>query len=191
MKAMDAISRLLKPRSVAIIGASGDVAKTSGRPVSYLVKHGFTGDIYPVNPKAGRIGELACYPDVASLPAAPDVGIVLLGAERAHLAVRDLAARGTAAAIVLASGYTETGEEGALRQKQLMEAAGKMRILGPNTIGLVNVTDRIVLSATPALHTFGLTMLFGIAFAWLLSPCFRPADATRRPVPTDDPLHAH
>ena len=77
---------------------------------------------------------------------------MLLGAERAHLAVRDLAARGAAAAIVLASGYTETGEEGARRQKQLLEAAGSMRILGPNTIGLVNLTDNIVLSATGALE---------------------------------------
>lgn len=149
---MDAISRLLKPRSVAVIGASADAGKTAGRPVSYLVKHGFAGDIYPVNPKADRIGDLPCYPDIASLPAVPDVGIVLLGAERAHLAVRDLAARGTAAAIVLASGYTETGEEGARRQRQLIEAAGSMRILGPNTIGLVNLTDNIVLSATGALE---------------------------------------
>jgi len=149
---MDPISRLLKPRSVAIIGASADAAKTAGRPVSYLVKHGFAGDIYPVNPKVDRIGDLTCYPDIASLPAVPDVGIVLLGAERAHLAVRDLAARGTAAAIVLASGYSETGEDGARRQKQLVEAAGSMRILGPNTIGLVNLTDNIVLSATGALE---------------------------------------
>lgn len=149
---MNAISRLLQPRSVAIIGASADAAKTAGRPVSYLRKHGFAGDIYPVNPKVDRIGDLVCYPDIASLPAVPDVGIVLLGAERAHLAVRDLAARGTAAAIVLASGYTETGEEGARRQQQLIEAAGDMRILGPNTIGLVNLTDSIVLSATGALE---------------------------------------
>jgi acyl-CoA synthetase (NDP forming) len=152
MNDMDAISRLIKPRSVAVIGASADASKTAGRPVSYLVKHGFAGELYPVNPKASRIGELPCYPDVASLPTAPDVGIVLLGAERAHLAVRDLAARGTAAAIVLASGYTETGEVGARRQKQLLDAAGSMRILGPNTIGLVNLTDNIVLSATGALE---------------------------------------
>ena len=149
---MDAISRLLKPRSVAVIGASADPAKTAGRPVAYLQKHGYAGAIHPVNPKADRIGELVCYPDVAALPEVPDVGIVLLGAERAHLAVRDLAARGCAAAIVLASGYTETGEEGARRQKQLVEAAGSMRILGPNTIGLVNLTDSIVLSATGALE---------------------------------------
>ncbi|WPG41433.1 acetate--CoA ligase family protein (plasmid) [Variovorax sp. EBFNA2] len=152
MNAMSPISRLLHPRSVAVIGASADVTKTAGRPVSYLVKHGFSGAIYPVNPKVERIGELTCYPDVASLPGVPDVGIVLLGAERAHLAVRDLAARGCAAAIVLASGYTETGEEGARRQQQLIEAAGDMRILGPNTIGLVNLSDNIVLSATGALE---------------------------------------
>jgi len=149
---MDAIDRLLKPRSVAVIGASGDPTKTAGRPVSYLLKHGFAGAIYPVNPKLDRIGALPCYPDIGALPEVPDVAIVLLGAERAQGAVRELAARGCAAAIVLASGYTETGEAGARRQAQLREAAGRMRILGPNTIGLVNLTDRIVLSASGALE---------------------------------------
>lgn len=148
---MDAISRLLKPRSVAIIGASADMNKTAGRPVAYLRKHGFSGDIYPVNPRVESIGGLRCYPDIASLPQVPDVGIVLLGAERAHLAVHELAQRGTTAAIVLASGYTETGEAGARRQQQLREAAGSMRLLGPNTIGLVNLTDNITLSASGAL----------------------------------------
>lgn len=149
---MNSIERLLQPRSVAVIGASADPTKTAGRPVSYLLKHSFAGRIYPVNPKVAEISGLECFPDVSSLPETPDVGIVLLGAERAHLAVRELAARGTAAAIVLASGYTETGEQGARRQQQLMEAAGSMRILGPNTIGLVNLTDSIVLSATGALE---------------------------------------
>lgn len=148
---MDAIERLIRPRSVAVIGASADPAKTSGRPVSYLRKHGFAGAIYPVNPKVADVGGLACYTDVASLPDVPDVGLVLLGAERAHIAVRELSEKGAAAAIVLASGYTEAGAEGAARQKQLMEAAGSMRLLGPNTIGLVNLTDNIVLSASGAL----------------------------------------
>jgi acyl-CoA synthetase (NDP forming) len=148
---MNGIERLIRPRSVAVIGASADPGKTSGRPVSFLLKHGFAGEIYPVNPKVGAISGRACYPDVASLPDVPDVGLILLGAERAHIAVRELSERGAAAAIVLASGFTETGTEGAERQKQLMEAAGSMRILGPNTIGLVNLTDNIVLSASGAL----------------------------------------
>ncbi|UYO93560.1 acetate--CoA ligase family protein [Pollutimonas sp. M17] len=149
---MNAISRLLKPRSVAIIGASADSRKTAGRPVAYLRKHGFAGDIYPVNPRVDNIDGLPCYPDIASLPAVPDVGIVLLGADRAHSAVAELSRLGAAAAIVLASGYSETGEEGTSRQAQLIEAAGNMRILGPNTIGLVNLTDNIVLSASGALE---------------------------------------
>lgn len=149
------ISRLVRPRSVAVIGASADPAKTAGRPVSYLTRHGFDGAIYPVNPKVETIDGLRCYADIASLPEVPDVGIVLLGAERAHLAVRELAQRGTGAAIVLASGYTETGETGARRQAELLEAAGNMRLLGPNTIGLVNVTDGIPLSASGALEMEG------------------------------------
>ncbi len=152
MNPVNPISRLMRPRSVAVIGASADAGKTAGRPIAYLRKHGFEGDIYPVNPRVDSIEGLRCYPDVASLPAVPDVGIVLLGAERAHKAVQDLSVRGTAAAIVLASGYSETGEEGVRRQAQLIEAAGAMRILGPNTIGLVNLTDSIVLSASGALE---------------------------------------
>ena len=149
---MNIISRLMRPQRVAVIGASADITKTAGRPVAYLLKHGFVGAVYPVNPKATEICGLPCYPDIASLPEVPDVGIVLLGAERAHQAVKELSQIGCAAAIVLASGYTEVGEEGAKRQAELIQAAGVMRILGPNTIGLVNITDGIVLSASGALE---------------------------------------
>lgn len=148
---MNRVWQLLRPRSVAVVGASADPAKTAGRPVAYLRKHGFDGHIYPVNPKAAEIAGLRCYPDVRSLPEAPDVAIVLLGAQRTQQAIRELAGIGAGAAIVLASGYSETGEEGARRQRELRDAAGAMRILGPNTIGLVNLTDRITLSASGAL----------------------------------------
>ncbi|WZB68416.1 acetate--CoA ligase family protein [Achromobacter xylosoxidans] len=147
---MNRVWQLLRPRSVAVVGASADPAKTAGRPIAYLRKHGFDGRIYPVNPKAAEIEGLRCYPDVRSLPEAPDVAIVLLGAQRTQQAIRELAGIGAGAAIVLASGYSETGEEGARRQRELRDAAGAMRILGPNTIGLVNLTDRITLSASGA-----------------------------------------
>ncbi len=149
---MNVLAKLFQPASVAVIGASADPRKTAGRPVAYLRKHGYPGQILPVNPKVEQIDGLPCYPDIASLPCVPDVAIVLLGAERAHLAVRELAEMGCAAAIVLASGYTETGAEGERRQRQLLQAAGKMRILGPNTIGLVNLTASIVLSPSGALE---------------------------------------
>ncbi len=148
---MESIQRLISPRSVAVIGASGDITKTSSKPIAYLKKHHFSGAIYPVNPRLDVIEGYKCYADIASLPETPDVALVLLGADRTIDAVRELAQRGTPAAIVLASGFAETGDTGAQRQQQLLEAAGEMRILGPNTIGLVNLTDNIVLSASGAL----------------------------------------
>lgn len=150
------LNQLLRPRSVAVIGASGDASKTAGRPVAYLQKHGFTGKLYPVNPKLTELatphGILPCYADIASLPEIPDVAIVLLGAKNAIAAVKALSEKGCSAAIVLASGFGETGEGGAALQIELKQAAGAMRLLGPNTLGLVNLTDKIVLSASGALE---------------------------------------
>ncbi|MBV8747656.1 MAG: acetate--CoA ligase family protein [Xanthobacteraceae bacterium] len=148
----NALDRLFNPRSVAILGASADPSKLTGRPVDYLKRHGFTGAIYPVNPRYLELSGLTCYPAVGALPEPADVGLVLLGADRVVEAVRDLARAGTVAAIVLASGFGETGAEGERRQHELREAAGAMRLLGPNTIGLVNVTGRIMLSASGAME---------------------------------------
>lgn len=146
---------LFRPRSVALIGASADAGKTAGRPLRFLRASGFAGTIWPVNPRHSTLDGLPCFPDVASLPDAPDVGLVLVGAERAETAVRALARRGAAAAIVLAGGYAEVGTEGARRQEALRTAAGSMRLLGPNTIGLVNLADGITLSASGALDVEG------------------------------------
>ncbi|MBV9629904.1 MAG: acetate--CoA ligase family protein [Xanthobacteraceae bacterium] len=148
----NALDRLFSPRSVAVLGASADPSKLTGRPVDYLKRHGFTGAIYPVNPRYQELAGLPCYPAVSALPTPPDVGLVLLGADRVVEAVRDLARAGTPAAIVLASGFGEAGAEGQQRQHELKQAAGRMRLLGPNTIGLVNVTDRIMLSASGAME---------------------------------------
>ena len=149
---MHPLDRLFHPRSIAIVGASADQDKLTGRPLAYLQKYGFTGTIYPVNPRCDSIAGLTCYPDVRSLPAPPDVGIVLLGAERVPDAIADLSKAGCAAAVILASGFAEAGAEGQQRQRDLMAAAGPMRLLGPNTIGLVNITDKIALSASNALQ---------------------------------------
>lgn len=153
---MNPLDALLNPKSVAVIGASADASKTSGRPVSYLLKHGFTGAIYPVNPKASEIQGLPCYASIEELPQAPDVGLVLLSAKRSIEAVRSLARIGCKAAVVLASGFAEAGEGGLDLQEELKAAAGSMRILGPNTIGLVNLSARIPLSASGALEVSNL-----------------------------------
>lgn len=149
---MAALDSLLRPRSVAIVGASSDTRKTAGKPLAYLKKHGYAGTLMPVNPKASHICDVPCYPDIEALPEAPDVAMVMLGAEKAVPAVQALAKLGTRNAIVLASGYAELGPQGAQLQDALKRAAGSMRLLGPNTIGLVNLTDGITLSASSALE---------------------------------------
>lgn len=143
---------LLNPASVAVVGASADPTKLNGRPITYLQRHGYRGQIFPINPRYDTIGDLKCYADASDLPTAPDLGLILVGANRVIESVRQLSEAGTKAAIVLASGFGETGEEGLARQTALREAAGDMRILGPNTIGLVNLTDGIILSASGAME---------------------------------------
>jgi acyl-CoA synthetase (NDP forming) len=148
---MNVLGKLLRPRSVAIVGASADEGKLNGRPLLYLEKYGFTGAVYPVNPRYQTIGKHPCYPEIAALPESPDVAIVLVSGSRVLDVVKQLAAIGAGAAIVLASGFGESGPEGRARQDELKHAAGTMRLLGPNTIGLVNISERIVLSASNAL----------------------------------------
>ncbi|MCZ4256597.1 acetate--CoA ligase family protein [Sulfitobacter sp. G21635-S1] len=150
---MTTIQAILNPKSVAVVGASNDPAKLTGRPIAYLQEQGFDGDIYPINPRYDEIAGLKCYGSAGDLPQAPDLGLVLVGANRVIDAVRDLSAKGTKAAVVLASGFGEAGEEGRARQEQLREAAGAMRLLGPNTIGLVNITDKIPLTASGAMES--------------------------------------
>ena len=149
---MSVIDAILNPKSVAVVGASNDPAKLTGRPIAYLQANGYTGTIYPINPKSDTVAGLKAYADPRDLPEAPDLGLVLVGANRVIEAVRQLSEAGTRACVVLASGFGEAGEEGRVRQEALREAAGGMRILGPNTIGLVNLTDRIALTASGAME---------------------------------------
>ena len=73
------LERLFRPRSVALIGASTDPKKIGGRPLHFLRKHGFEGEIWPVNPHAVEIEGYRSYPDVDSLPGVPDIAVVLVG----------------------------------------------------------------------------------------------------------------
>ena len=117
----------------------------------FLRLHGFTGNIWPINPRNEEIDGLPCYPNVADLPAPPDTAIILVDPSHAEQYLRDLAGMGCGAAIAIAGGYAEIGLKGAARQDRLRDAAGEMRLLGPNTIGAVNLVDRITLSASGAL----------------------------------------
>lgn len=131
---------LIRPRSLAIIGASDDRTRIGGRPIAYMQARGFDGALWPVNPKRDTVQGLPCFADVAALPGTPDVGLIAVPGAAALDAVEALGARGTKAAIMFTAGFAEVGEEGAAMQDRLVEAAKRhgMRLLGPNCLGLFN-----------------------------------------------------
>lgn len=138
--ASDSLAPLFRPRSVAIIGASDDPARISGRPVRYLREGGFKGPIFPVNPKRTLVQGLKAYPSVSALPEVPDVALVAVSAELTPGAVRECAQRGVKAAVLFSAGYAETSAEGRLVQEEIVAVAraGGMRVLGPNCLGVFN-----------------------------------------------------
>lgn len=130
---------LIAPRSVALVGTSSSAAKLTARPLSFLKRHGFAGDVYPVHPSADRIQGHRAYPDVRSIPAPVEHAYVMLDGDAAIEAVRDCAEAGVRVVSVLADGFAEAGPEGEARQTRLagiVRDAG-MLLIGPNSTGVV------------------------------------------------------
>lgn len=137
---------LLSPRSIAILGASDDLSRVNGRTLKYLLAKGYSGEIYPVNPRHARIGELRCYPSVEALPESVDLAVVALPARLVTQAVTDLGRHGVKSAIVFSSGFAETGATGRTLEEELAAAAraAGVRLCGPNCLGLINAFDRVM-----------------------------------------------
>ena len=136
----DLLTSALDPRSVAIIGASDNIHKIGGRPIYYMQRHGYTGTIYPVNPARDEIQGCKSYGSISALPEVPDLALVVVGGDKTLAAVEECAARGVKSAVIIASGFGETGAEGLELQQHMVakaRAAG-MRLYGPNTQGLAN-----------------------------------------------------
>ena len=134
-------SSLLAPRSVAVVGASADPQRIGGRVIAYMLERGYAGAIFPVNPNRAEIQGLKAYASVADLPEAPDAAIVAVPAASVVDVVAALATRGVGTAIVFSAGFAEVGPEGAILQDSMLAAARAhgMRILGPNTLGVLDV----------------------------------------------------
>ncbi len=143
-----ALRAALYPGSIAIIGASDNPNKIGGRPLVYLERFGFTGEVYPVNPSRPLTLGRRTFPDLASLPQVPDMVIVAVAGQAAVEAVQEAATRGVKVALVMASGFGETGPAGRAEEQKMVAAAraAGMRIVGPNTQGLANFGNGAVAS---------------------------------------------
>jgi acetate---CoA ligase (ADP-forming) len=149
------LEALFKPRSIAIFGASDDVTKIGGRPVQFLQKYGFRGTIYPINRKAGTLQSLPAFASLADLPEVPDLAVVAVPPEGVPEVVRDCAARGVRAAVVLSAGFSEMGEEGSRLQAEIGAVArsSAMRIVGPNCLGSIGVAEKSIATFSVALES--------------------------------------
>lgn len=134
------LSRLLSPRSIAVIGAS-DKPGRIGTQILYNVSTLFTGDIYPVNPRADSLLGHDVVPDISALPDGVDMAVIAVSAEMAVPAIDELADKGVGGVTLLTSGFSEGGDEGRARQAELdriIERTG-IQVLGPNCIGFMNL----------------------------------------------------
>jgi acyl-CoA synthetase (NDP forming) len=142
------IEYFFNPKSIAIIGASANLTKLSGRPIAALLKKKFAGAIYPVNPRYEEVGGLICYPSVGAIPGPVDTAIISVPIEGTLEALKQCAGKGVKAAVVFTSGFAETGSEGSALQTEIAGLAGKsgMRILGPNCLGLIYFRNAVMTS---------------------------------------------
>ena len=139
---------LISPKSIVIVGASNDSNKISGRALHYLVRDGYQGRLFAINPKYSDIEGVPCYPDLASLPETPELGVVAVAADRVAATVAALGRAGVRTAIVFSAGFAEAGPQGKRLEADLMETARRyhVRISGPNNLGLINAFERMPLT---------------------------------------------
>jgi len=144
------LQRLLEARSVAIVGASAEPKKISGMIVDFLLKSGYAGRIYPVNPRYEHIRDLRCYPSVDALPDAVDLLVCVVPVAVAFESIEAAARRGVPFCLLMTGGFGEgrTGAAGEARRERLLALCREtgMHVVGPNTVGMVNFLQRMPLT---------------------------------------------
>ena len=128
------------PRSVAVIGASETPSSVGHTLFSNLMKYGFDGKVFPVNPKYTTIQGVDAYPDVTAIGDVVDLAVIATPAKTVPGVIRECAAAGVKGAVIITAGFRETGSTGLKLEEEILAEArrGKMRLIGPNCLGLMN-----------------------------------------------------
>ncbi len=145
------VERLLRPRSVAVVGPSRSEGSMGATVLANLVRDGFTGTVHAVNPHLAEVGGHTAYDSVRDIPGEVDLVVVAVPADQVDSVVADSAAKGVRGLVVLSGGFAETGEPGALdRQRRLVNRArgSGMRVVGPASLGILNTDPDIRLNAS-------------------------------------------
>lgn len=147
-KFVNDIRAVLEPKSVAVIGASGNPEKTGHVLFKNILVNGFPGKVYPINPTADEILGVKAYPKILDVPGDIDVVFFLLPGQFVPTLYEDCKKKGVKAAVIIAAGFAEVGNEGKKEQDKLVELIKKtgVRCLGPNSIGFINMDQKLVAS---------------------------------------------
>jgi acyl-CoA synthetase (NDP forming) len=144
---------LLSPRSVAIVGQSNDPSKAAGRPLKFLRQRGYAGRVYPINARRDEVLGERAFSSLAALPEVPEHAYIITQTDAAVEAVEECGRLGVKVATVLADGFAEAGPVGLAREARLRDVIARtgLRLVGPSSLGVVNLREGVMLTANAAL----------------------------------------
>jgi len=142
---MHKLDCLLKPKSIAVIGASREKGKLGRMILDNILKSNFKGKIYPVNPKANKIGGLKCYKNVNKIPCNVDLAVISIPGQFVYQVVKECADKKVGSVVIISSGFSETGQDGLEAEYQISEILKKHNIplLGPNCLGVISTFSNL------------------------------------------------
>jgi len=139
------LENFFNPKSVAIVGASRQKNKVGYEILTNMIKAGYKGKIFPVNPKVETIEGLECYPDLESIAQIPDLVVVVVPAKVVPLVMQQCAKVGAKSVIVITAGFKEVGKEGKELEQQVIQITkqASIRVIGPNCLGVIVPTNKL------------------------------------------------
>ncbi|HXY20999.1 MAG TPA: CoA-binding protein, partial [Gemmatimonadales bacterium] len=153
------LDSILRPRSIAVVGASRHPNTIGYQILDNLIRYGFHGPLYPVNPKAPVVHSIRAYPSVSAIPDPVDLAVIVVPKDLVLASAEECGRKGVKGLVVITAGFAEVGGEGAERERRLVEVVRRygMRMVGPNCMGVLNSATDFSMNATfaPTMPPYG------------------------------------
>jgi acetyl coenzyme A synthetase (ADP forming)-like protein len=144
------LDSLLRPKSIAVVGASRRAGSIGNGMLKHLVGSGFTGPVYPVNPTADSVNSVPAFPSIGALPTVPDLAVIVVPKQLVLGVVRECVATGVKGIVVITAGFREVGGDGIELERELLALVREngLRMVGPNCMGVMNTSPAVAMNAT-------------------------------------------